>query len=305
MQREDFDYPFPDLPRLTHFGYSDGEASLRYGPHYHFGYELLYVTQGTASVKVFQRDAALLLEQDDLLVMAPRVEHEFIYDHELITFFWLGFQTAEEVAVSDTHLRTPRRIGQREDVQILHGIDEEIRQVTSSLESASHLHFKHAPQFGTPFRQILNEIHRSDRFSSRMIYQKVLEIFTYIARLEHGGDESENEAAEFARAYMESHSWQQVDFAALAAQAGYSQAHLARLFKANYQVTPKQYHTRLRVRNAKVELRSGRAIREVSHACGFSNSSYFSSWFKANAGMSPAAYAAGSGASEPTDPEAR
>lgn len=40
MQREDFEYPFRDLPRLTHFGYSDAQISLEYGPHYHYGYEL-------------------------------------------------------------------------------------------------------------------------------------------------------------------------------------------------------------------------------------------------------------------------
>ncbi len=293
MRREDFEYPFLDLPRLTHFGYSDAELNLRYGPHYHFGYELVYVTQGTASVRIFEQDAALNLEQDDLLVMGPRLVHEFIYDHELITFFWLGFQTTEEVAIADTHLRTPKRLGQREDIRIMRVIDNEIRAVTSEIDPSTYFHFKHAPQFGAPFGQILNEIHRSDEFSSRMIYQKVLEIFTYIARLRKGQNSAENDAAEFVRTYLEARSWQQVDFAELASKVGYSQAHLTRLFKTCYEVTPKQYHTRLRVRNAKIELRKGRSIREVSHDCGFSSSSYFSSWFKTHFGQAPAAYAAG------------
>lgn len=69
---------------------------------------------------------------------------------------------------------------------------------------------------------------------------------------------------------------------------GFSYAHLNRVFKAQYAVTPTTYLNALRIERAKLLLRNPRfSIGEVAYQVGFSNPKYFSRIFRKHTGMAP------------------
>ena len=84
-----------------------------------------------------------------------------------------------------------------------------------------------------------------------------------------------------------------VGIPALAAAAGYSQAHFIRAFQAAYGQTPGAYRTQRRVERACELLRSvNLSVTEICHAVGFTSLGSFSARFSGLMGQSPSAYRA-------------
>lgn len=294
MPREQFEYPLPSLPRLSHFGYSDSIRNNNYGPHYHYGYELIYVLRGTAETDLFPGERPVLLRQDDLCLISPGQVHEFIYRSEVIEFYWMGFQTGRKVAVAEGHMEQPARLIRNEKknrVEFFEQIDREIENICLEIPCREGRLYRSVPQFAALFRDINGEIHRNDPYSGRLIYQKILEIFLQIARLEQAGEErKKTPELEFAGEYMRAHCREKVRIETLAGRVGYSQEHFTRVFKEHYGTTPKSYHDRLRSEAARKELNGGSSVGQTAAACGFSSSSHFSSWFRKQTGVPPEVY---------------
>jgi AraC family transcriptional regulator len=77
----------------------------------------------------------------------------------------------------------------------------------------------------------------------------------------------------------------------LAAVAGYSPDHFARLFKRAFGLSPYQYVLERRVERAKSLLRDrSHSIAEVAMLCGFASQAHFHTTFKARTGVTPGAY---------------
>ena len=77
----------------------------------------------------------------------------------------------------------------------------------------------------------------------------------------------------------------------LAAQAGLSSFHFARVFRRETGETPHQYVTRLRLEEAARLLRStDQTVQQISIAVGYENASHFSVQFKRDYGVTPLAY---------------
>lgn len=77
----------------------------------------------------------------------------------------------------------------------------------------------------------------------------------------------------------------------LAEIAGYSRYHFCRAFRAAYGLTPAAYLHRARLALAARMLQSGSSsVKQVSHACGFSDPNYFSKCFRKGFGVSPTAF---------------
>lgn len=304
MPREQFEYPLSSLPRLSHFGYSDSIKSYCYGPHFHYGYELIYVTGGSARTMLYQGEEPVLLERDDLCLIPPRQIHEFVYKSEDIVFYWMGFQTGRTVAVADHHMEEPERLlgpRNRRSVGFYENIDAQIEDICGEIPPKTGRLYKNVPRFASLFREISQEIHRADDYAERLIYQKVLEIFLQIARQEQlaaakgcvqAGESVRLQSRElgFAVEYLKAHCREGVRMEALAQEIGYSKEHFSRLFKTRYGRTPKEYHDNLRLEAAKGELKRGVSVGEAASSCGFSSSSYFSSWFRKQNGISPDLY---------------
>lgn len=74
----------------------------------------------------------------------------------------------------------------------------------------------------------------------------------------------------------------------LAKECGYSESHLARLFKQKTGLTISEYATQVKIEHAKTELRSGgKSVQDVCAELGFNSQSYFGKLFKAYTTMTP------------------
>ncbi len=92
-----------------------------------------------------------------------------------------------------------------------------------------------------------------------------------------------------AAAYLESHIADGYSVNEAAEHIGYSTAHFSKKFKAAYGRTPTEYLSELKIRLARKRLKhTDVSISQIASELGFSDSSYFSSFFKARTGLSPA-----------------
>ncbi|MHC5174409.1 AraC family transcriptional regulator [Serratia rhizosphaerae] len=88
--------------------------------------------------------------------------------------------------------------------------------------------------------------------------------------------------------FINEHLEQPLLLGELAAQAGLSEFHFARMFKHDTGLAPHQYVMRARLQRAAHLLRQGvLPVTQIALACGFSSASHFSNRFKAYYGMTP------------------
>lgn len=298
MTREQFELPFPQMPRLTHFGYSACVKEYQYGPHYHFGYEFIYITRGTAIVQLFKDKEPVTLCEDDVCIISPQVVHEFKLEDQDISFFWMGFQTGDLVAHTREHMLPPRMLLSRErpaEVWFENIVNEQIDKIASKMTFGEFFCHRKVPSLHPLFSTIYEELGTRDEYSQQIIYQKVLELFTRIARLIHTSGPSDSSPISYIREYLEAHCRQTVDLGELSRKAGYSQEHVSRAFKEHYGISPKHFHDTRRLQEAKSHLKRHGSVKDAAAYCGFSSGSYFSSWFKKVSDLSPQEYIRGSG----------
>ena len=84
-----------------------------------------------------------------------------------------------------------------------------------------------------------------------------------------------------------------VDVAALAAAAGMSRFHFARVFRATTGLTPKSYASAERAHRMRAELARGTTVTEAIYKAGFGSSGRFYATSSQLLGMTPSAYRAG------------
>ena len=91
--------------------------------------------------------------------------------------------------------------------------------------------------------------------------------------------------------YIDDHLGEPLTMQMLAKKIGYSTAYFTKKFKAVFGRTPTDYIAEKRIYRAKDELKNtDRTIYGIANSLGFSDASYFSSFFKARTGLSPAYY---------------
>ena len=90
---------------------------------------------------------------------------------------------------------------------------------------------------------------------------------------------------------MQNHTGEKVTLDRLGELTGYSPLHVLRLFKAAVGCSPHEYLSSLRMERAKqLLIESDMPIDRIAAECGFSSESYFHSYFKRSAGISPGEY---------------
>jgi AraC-like DNA-binding protein len=76
-------------------------------------------------------------------------------------------------------------------------------------------------------------------------------------------------------------------------QSGFSYAHLSRIFKKQYGISPLSYVNAVRIERAKsLLLKGSESVKSVASASGFDDPAYFSRLFRKTAGISPSSFAA-------------
>jgi AraC family transcriptional regulator len=92
-------------------------------------------------------------------------------------------------------------------------------------------------------------------------------------------------------AFVEGAYTRDVTLAELAEVAGMSQYHFARLFKASTGLAPHQYVVRRRIEEARRLLeRADVPVAQVGFEVGYESQGYFTTLFKREVGVTPAAY---------------
>ena len=100
----------------------------------------------------------------------------------------------------------------------------------------------------------------------------------------------EPRAVAAVRAYLEAHYAERVTLAMLAAEAGLSPFHLARVFQRATGMPPHVYLESVRVGHAQQLLAAGQPLAEVAYATGFSSQSHFTSRFRQSIGVTPGVF---------------
>ncbi|MFJ2442182.1 helix-turn-helix domain-containing protein [Streptomyces sp. NPDC087658] len=94
-----------------------------------------------------------------------------------------------------------------------------------------------------------------------------------------------------AQSYLRENLHLPFSLSALAEHVHLSRYHFLRIFKAQTGETPHRYLTRLRMEEARRELKNSKgSIDEISARCGFTSAAHFSRTFRRETGCSPSAY---------------
>ncbi|KFX06953.1 AraC family transcriptional regulator [Pectobacterium betavasculorum] len=93
-----------------------------------------------------------------------------------------------------------------------------------------------------------------------------------------------------SKMYIEEHLDQPLTLQALAAEAGLSEFHFARMFRQSVGMAPHQYVLKQRLARAEMLVRkSALSMTEIALVCGFSSGSHLSQQFKKEYGLTPSA----------------
>ena len=317
MPRFMYDFPDQDFPQLTHFGYSDQEGNLALHPHRHLGYEVVYFTGGSATVKVMPGKEAVEVGAEDAIITAPGVLHGFELVNRGTAFYWLGFQAGPKIGKAESStLEEPRLLGKRtnkwEDSSLGMPVGRSGTRAhpSRSLRAAAAPQYFEDPRFslspfleridvqdfrvagpvpeaGFLFRRMEEEI-RSDRpFRRSIIHLSILELLTYIERrMALPMDDLDR-----VRAFLDSRIGEPPTLADAADYAGLDRAYLCRIFKARYGLAPMAYSRRARLEEAKRLLAEGASVGEAGRRAGYAVAQRFCAAFRAAYGISPGEYA--------------
>ncbi|MTH51900.1 helix-turn-helix domain-containing protein [Bacillus mangrovi] len=91
--------------------------------------------------------------------------------------------------------------------------------------------------------------------------------------------------------YLRNHAFQQISLNSLAKEMGLSSVQFTRRFAKNLGMTPIDYLTAIRIREARQQLlETDKTLDTIAKECGFNNGFYLSRVFKKRMKMSPASY---------------
>lgn len=289
------DSPVPEFPRITHFGYCNGEDGRKISRHYHVGFEIVYIRQGHAVVDTLPNEKPVELSRDVVFVMAPLIEHTFRIPPSNIEYFWIGVQTDNVIHVSEDHRISPRLLIHRANAGVRDLIPEthydELVKLGRSLDVQKWAVIDQFPEVAPVFEALHREIAADQYMRVFVLYAKVIELFSLIhRRLSPFRHSTHSIVLNRVIDYIQAHYAEQLTVEQLAKFAGFHPSHLSRLFYRETGTKLSDFVRRIRMTNAKRLLLDGWSVGDVSAQCGFRSIYAFSSGFKREAGVSPTEY---------------
>lgn len=132
------------------------------------------------------------------------------------------------------------------------------------------------------------EEHKQKNLALALVFHK---LFYLLAASLQKKEKESSEAGKLMREYLEKNWRKSVTLKDLESLTGYSRAQILRIYKEDWQCTPKEYLFSLRLKNAKLYLENtAEAVKNIAERCGFQDEFYFSNFFKSKMGCSPALY---------------
>ncbi len=148
----------------------------------------------------------------------------------------------------------------------------------------------------SPYIMAIHEILRNNILTKeQMLYQTSLNIHKIIHEFynvtHNNADDKVSKEALKIKKYIEKNVNKPLTIAELSNILYKSPVQVNRIFKENYNITPYEFYTNLKINYAKIYLETSTlAIKLISHLLGFSNERYFSELFKSKTGLTPTEY---------------
>jgi AraC-like DNA-binding protein len=250
---------------------------MRIGERIIFDHEIVLLLQGRGEFRY--RDAALPFSPHTLFVVPPFVPHSIV-----------GERTIEHVAIHFDpgelpHVARPSRRGPYE-VRLSHGLSLPRRVELSPDDGieADCLDVLRAFAAIEPF---------AATEGAAILTRVLIALMRKRPEPEAAGDGQGRVRVlvEKAIAFIESNVAAKVSAEDLANQAGLSESHFNRVFRAQTGYAPMEYLRRYRVQRAKDLLANvDLAVKEIARKAGFDDAYHFSKVFRQIAGVTPTAY---------------
>ncbi|MFC4401839.1 helix-turn-helix domain-containing protein [Gracilibacillus xinjiangensis] len=233
--------------------------------HHHEIYQLLYALEGTGEIILDGKHH--LFEQDYMTFIKPLTQHAIISEKKLTVLVLAFDQRVMERAIYDNlALNETKFIG-------LNPFDSsEIRQI---------------------LRTLLYEQANQSNEQEMALQIFLSQLLLLMVRGEKKSSAADANAlrAKRLKAYIDTHYYEWIHAEDLAARLGISTRHMNTIFKANYQLTPIQYLTEVRIGLAKKMLaETDKDIASICFEVGFESISTFYRAFKNIASTSPNKY---------------
>lgn len=250
---------------MYEFQHVDGEIMK---PHHHQVHQILYALEGEG--KITLNGKVEPYSQDRVAVIVPNSEHSIVSDSKL-TVLVLAF----DEAILDAVLR---------------------KELLYAFFSKSQL-CKPNPFTGSELRLLLRKLlfEQSGGSQLGMLAMKIMlsELMIVLARSQHMMQVSDANSlrAEKIRHYIDTHYFEIVSANDIAAKQGISLRYINNIFKEQYNMTPMQYLTDIRIGLAKQMLaETKKDIASICFELGFETVSTFYRIFKDAVQMPPNKY---------------
>mgnify|MGYP001172850737 CR=1 FL=1 len=236
--------------------------------HHHLYGQLLYVLEGRGSIVLEGRKEAL--EQDHAVLILPYADHAVSSDSHL---------TLLVLAFDEKLLQTSGR--------------EAVDRPLFAASALLRLNPFNASELRLLLRKLLHEQRQRDDMSDWAMSIYIQEIFLLLARARQAAQVTDANGlrAEKIRSYIDRHYYEPLTAEELAYKLGVSSRHANNIFKEQYQMTPMQYLTEVRLGIAKKLLaETDKDIVSVCFEVGYESLPTFYRAFKNGVQLSPNKY---------------
>ncbi len=238
-------------PELAFMFRATRQSGEGVSPHHHQCYELVYYVSGEGTTHIGDREWAFL--QGEYAIIRPHTVHSEQH-HSTVDVICIG--------LAAQHHDPPLEEG------VFNGAGTRI------LPTSLHM-----------LAELQEQQPRSDRMLELLASQLRIELQRRHASLP---SVSVDDSFRYTLNYMKEHFTQKIDFAALAALAGFSSDYYRHRFKAVTGRSPMQYILDMRLGHARMLLQhTALTVTAIAMECGFSNDAQFCSLFKRECGCTP------------------
>ena len=252
------------MPNIATAAYYNDSAAYHGEIHYHNEYELIYVLEGNAKVRV--ADASYIASENHLILISNLEQHSV----KQLTPVYRRYCVTLDVPTADSYLSHTRLL---------------------SLLKNHPQGFSHVLDIA-PFQKQAVEIfskmiayNTGDDYANDLIVSCVMELLALLCKHNPHRFSVQHSAAEdkilAVQQYIDQNFKEQIKIDDLAKQFFISNCYLSHKFRELTGLSPKQYLMSVRLKNASVLLlNTDRSVSEISEAVGFSNHSNFIKSFK-------------------------
>lgn len=244
-----------------------GDVNNTLEPHSHTFLEILFMLGGDCELCI--QDKMYKIYRNQLIIIPDKVKHKFF---------------SGSIKVKNIMLTIPVDFI---DKSFYDDFNRVIFKRAIKLDSEELKHIRGI------FMKILEEYNCSDKYSSELIKNHLMEAFIFLLRHVKQNVFFENESSLTDRitVYLLDHYNEDISLTSVSQVFYISRPYLSKVFKAKTGRGFNEYLNKLRIEQAKMKLKtSSLSITEIAHCCGFNDSNYFSKAFKKAEGISPYEY---------------